>query len=197
MTKYLKTKSVFVLLILSLAAPVKANAIIIGAPILVVQAIASVITFFASSAEYRPTKLVTVNDHEIHVDSQAFKKKSLMLDKYLFYQCQNWDEKKVIQQSELLILQKTVKQLEALPNAKEVFGTHASFDKTRVAIFLFAMDDFSNTHIRKASFGGPFKKQQWSTSDFAYQLRHKGCKDLQAYNEVKAWSDAQGFPFFL
>jgi hypothetical protein len=106
-------------------------------------------------------------------------------------------KKKVIAKSELNILQKTVKQLEALPKAKEVFGTHDSFDKTRVAILLFAMDDFSNTHIRKASFGGPFKKKQWSTSDFAYQLNHKGCRDLQAYNDVKAWSDSQGFPFFL
>jgi hypothetical protein len=96
MKKYLKTKSVFMLLILSLAAPVKADIILIGAPILVVQAIASVVTFFASSAEYKPTELISVNadDKAIFVDSQAFKKKSLMLDKYLFYQCQNWNEKK-------------------------------------------------------------------------------------------------------
>ncbi|MCH2533894.1 MAG: hypothetical protein MK008_05585 [Bdellovibrionales bacterium] len=176
-------------LVLAMALPLKAD--IIGAPILVVQAIGGIITFFASAKESRPSQLLTVNDSEIFVDSEAFKKKGLMLEKYLFYQCQNWDETKVIAQSEINIINRSLDEVYKIEEAKNVLKT-----KKHAAIFLLALNDFSNTHIRKSSFGGPFKKSQWTSNEFKKQLEHKGCESHQAFQEVKSWSDSHEFPFF-
>lgn len=184
-----KNKITSIALILAMAIPLKAD--IIGAPILIVQAIGGVITFFASAKESRPSQLLSVKDSKILVDSEAFKKKNLMIEKYLFYQCQNWDETKVIADSELDIINKSLQQLQNIEGASQTLNT-----KLHAAIFLFAMNDFSNTHIRKSSFGGPFKKAQWTTKEFKKQLKRKGCKNHQAFLEVKAWSDSHGFPFF-
>lgn len=177
------------LFILMLAGPAKAD--VIGAPILVVQAIGSIITFFASQSEYQPQHLLTVENSEIQIDSQALKKKIPLIEEYLFYQCQNWNEKKVIAQSELKLIEDSLNSLKSLEQADEVFTS-----KLHTAIFLFAVNDFSNTHVRKSSFGGPFKKSQWSSSEFKKQLSHKGCEDFHAYYQVKAWSDSMGYPFF-
>lgn len=176
-------------LIMAIAMPLKAD--VIGAPILIVQAIGGVITFFASAKENRPTQLLSVKDSEILVDSEAFKKKGSMLKKYLFYQCQNWDETKVIAQSEINIINSSLEEIYEIEDAKTVLRT-----KKHAAIFLLALNDFSNTHVRKTIFGGPFKKVQWTTSEFKKQLVRKGCNNHKAFSEVKAWSDSHGFPFF-
>lgn len=190
MFKIIKFKVSSIIIALALCVPAKAD--VIGAPILVVQAFASIITFFASHEEYRPSKLLSVENQYINIDSQAFKKKNLIIEKYLFYQCQNWNEKKVVAQSELNIINKSRMELFKIGDAQTTLDT-----KLKTAILLFAINDFSNTHIRKSSFGGSFKKRQWSEAEFKYQLKHKGCNNFDDYQKVKAWSKAKGFPFFL